>query len=78
MVTKDHGMPRTSPDKAPTRVERPFHCIKLEYGSNSISTALKEERLTKEDAELIDEFTAERQAIRQLSDGRVNKIIYHQ
>jgi hypothetical protein len=38
---------------------------------------LKEQRITKEDADLILEFTAERQAIRQLSDGRVNKIIYH-
>jgi integrase/recombinase XerD len=77
MVTKDHPMSRTNPNKAHARFERPFHCIKLEYGQNSISTALYEKRITREDADLIREFTAERQAIRQLSDGRVNKIIYH-
>jgi integrase/recombinase XerD len=63
--------------RAPTRFDRPFHSIKLQYGLNSISKAQKEKRLTEEDADLICEFANERKAIHQLSDGRVNKIIYH-
>jgi len=45
--------------------------------SSDLSKALKEERLTQEDADLIGEFTNERKANCKLSDGRVNKIIYH-
>jgi len=76
MVKKDHNVSRKILGRAPTRFDRPFHSIKLQYGLNSISKAQKEKRLTKEDADLICEFANERKAIHQLSDGRVNKITF--
>jgi site-specific recombinase XerD len=77
MVRNDRGMKNSITRQAPTPNHDCFHGIKSDWGSNSITTAIKQDRLTKDDADLILSYAAERQANRQISDGRRNKLIYH-
>jgi site-specific recombinase XerD len=63
--------------QAPSRLDCDFHGIRSTWGLNSITKATEQGRLTRDDADLILLYTAERQANRQISVGRVNKIIYH-
>ena len=77
MVKNDHDMKKSIVRQAPTRLDCDFHGIRSAWGVNSITTAIKEGRLSQDDADLIITYAAERQANRQISTGRVNKIIYH-
>jgi hypothetical protein len=63
--------------QAPTRFDCDFHGTRSAWGLNSITKAIKQGRLTQDDADLILSYTTERQANRQISVGRRNKIIYY-
>jgi len=76
-VVNDRGMKNSITRQAPTRFDCDFHGTRSIWGLNSITKAVRQGRLTQDDADLILLYTAERQANRQISDGRVNKIIYH-
>jgi integrase/recombinase XerD len=77
MVVNDRGMKNSITRQAPTRFDCDFHGTRRAWGLNSITKAVKQGLLTQDDADLILSYAAERQANRQISVGRVNKIIYH-
>jgi integrase/recombinase XerD len=53
-----------------------FSAIRAEYANNSLSSALEADILTKQDADLIREFIAERRSVANISQGRTNKVTY--
>ncbi|MDD1686070.1 tyrosine-type recombinase/integrase [Methanoregula sp.] len=58
------------------KVDASFNLVREEYAENSIQRALKEERFTEKDAELVRTFTNELQATAGVSISRVNKITF--
>jgi len=61
---------------APTRNDRPFHNLKLCYGSNAITEGVNSGLLTPDDAGLINKYIAELRVTKGIGDGRTNKIIF--
>ncbi len=53
-----------------------FSAIRAEYANNSLFSALEADILTKQDADLIREFIAERRSVANISQGRTNKVTY--
>ena len=61
---------------APTRTERNFHNVTSVYADRSFEKALMEDRIIKDDIDLIYEFITELQASQNIGLLRTNKIIY--
>ena len=62
---------------APTQTDREFHCIDRTYASTAVRKALTKGILTRDDADLINEFVTELQASRGITLIKVNKIVSH-
>jgi len=62
---------------APTQTDREFHRIDRTYASTAVRKALTKGILTRDDADLINEFVTELQASRGITLIRVNKIVSH-
>ena len=62
---------------APTQTDREFHRIDRTYASTAVRKALTRGLLTRDDADLINEFVTELQASRGITLIRVNKIVSH-
>ncbi len=59
-----------------TQTAEYFSSIRSEYANNSITSALDNNIITHDDADLIREFLAERRTAANISQGRVNKITF--
>ena len=62
--------------KAPTRNDTRFHINNTAYGNKALANWLEKGAITEDDAQLIDEYLVKRRADRDLSQGRVNKILF--
>jgi site-specific recombinase XerD len=64
------------PCRAPRREDKPFYKDKLEYAENTLNRAIEEQRITKEDYQLIKLYVRELKAEQGISDIRERKLIY--
>nr|WP_320160891.1 site-specific integrase [uncultured Methanoregula sp.] len=62
--------------KAPTLNDSQFHINNTSFGIKSLQTWKEKGIISPEDAELIDEYLTKRRADKDLSQGRVNKILF--
>ncbi|WP_292488910.1 site-specific integrase [Methanoculleus sp. 10] len=62
---------------APTQTDRGFHRIDRTFASTAVQKALAKGTLTRDDANLINEFVTELQASHGITLSRVNKIVSH-
>lgn len=59
-----------------TREEHIFHINNVEHTKKTLDNAVLKEKITSDDAFLIESYISERKATKHLSPGRVNKILY--
>ena len=62
--------------KAPTLNDSQFHINNTSYGIKALQNWKEKGLITADDAELIDEYLTKRRADKDLSQGRVNKIMF--